>query len=282
MLRGVALLILALCAVVCRAEEPLQIELVSEVTSIRAGEPFYVGLALHHGAGYHSYWKFPGIVGVPTNIEWLPLPEGFKVEPIDWPEPEHVLMFSIHAQGYERDVVLPIRITPPATLVAGTRVRLAGKASWMCCSTQCNPGFKDLAIELPVASAGPAFDTTWHAKFEAERALRPRTSQAWQASAMRDKAGIEITLKPQAGASKLMAADAANLRFFTEDGMVDSNKPQTIVIAEDGSVRLMLLQPDYLVGDPPATLRGVLLLARGWEANGELRCLSISPPLQAR
>ena len=273
---------LALSAVVCRAEEPLQIELVSEVTSIRAGEPFYVGLALHHGAGYHSYWKFPGIVGVPTNIEWLSLPAGFKAEPIDWPEPEHVLMFSIHAQGYERDVVLPIRITPPATLTAGTRVRLAGKATWMCCSTQCNPGFKDLAIELPVANAKSAFDATWHAKFEAERALRPRASQAWQASAKRNKAVIEISLKPQSGANKLVAADATNLRFFTEDGMVDSNKPQTIVIAEDGSVHLTLLPPDYLVGEPPATLRGVLLLARGWEAKGDLRCLRISPPLLAK
>ena len=61
-----SILFLAL-AVFAQAEVPLDIKLVSEVTSIAPGQPFYVGLALPHGEGYHTYWKFPGIVGVPTR-----------------------------------------------------------------------------------------------------------------------------------------------------------------------------------------------------------------------
>src|SRR6187551_155684 len=63
-----------LCFVFCAFSPvraaPLSIELVSEVTSIQPGTPFYVGLHLKHQEHYHTYWKFPGIVGVPTDMAW--------------------------------------------------------------------------------------------------------------------------------------------------------------------------------------------------------------------
>jgi len=138
-----------------------------------------VGLALHHGQGYHTYWKHPGTaLGVPTGITWKDLPAGFKAEPIDWPEPEPVLMFQIKAQGYERDVVLPIRITPPADLKDGSMVKLSGKALWMCCNQECNPGFQDLVIELPVKVAdAPVYNAEWRPRFVRQRALRPRLAK---------------------------------------------------------------------------------------------------------
>src|SRR5690349_5590369 len=66
-----AVLVVSLCsAVICHSSfaEPLSIELVSEVTSIQPGMPFYVGLHLKHQEHYHTYWRFPGIVGVPTSM----------------------------------------------------------------------------------------------------------------------------------------------------------------------------------------------------------------------
>src|SRR5262245_53837871 len=81
------ILYFALCGFLPGADNPLKIELVSEVTSIVPGKPFYVGLHLQHQPGDHTYWRFPGIVGVPTGIKWE-LPEGFKAGPIEWPEPQ--------------------------------------------------------------------------------------------------------------------------------------------------------------------------------------------------
>ena len=91
-----------LCFVICdfstlRAE-PLSIDLISEVASIQPGTPFYVGLRLKHREHYHSYWKFPGIVGVPTDMV-CSLPRGWKAGPLEWPEPERVIMIKIKAQG---------------------------------------------------------------------------------------------------------------------------------------------------------------------------------------
>lgn len=263
-----------------RATEPLEITLVSEVRSISPGEPFHVGLSLHHGPGYHTYWKHPGIVGVPTNIQWMNLPAGFKAEPIDWPEPEAVKMFQIKAQGYERDVVLPIKITPPAALSDGSTIKLTGKASWMCCNRECNPGFKDLSIELPVRKSDrPDYDAEWRAKFEAERALRPQFSSCWQASASSKDKRIVVTLKPRDGAAKITADAAKTIIYFTEDGLVDSDKPQGIEVLGDGSLRFSLVEAEFIVGERPAELCAVLLHPPGWLEGGKVRCLRIAAPL---
>lgn len=281
-LRSLCLVLLSLIASVLRADdtEVLDIKLVSEVTSIAPGQPFYLGLALHHGEGYHSYWKHPGTVGVPTNIKWLSLPPGFTAEPIDWPEPEPVLMFQIKAQGYERDVVLPIRITPPAELQEGETLTFTGKASWMCCNRECHPGFKDLSITLPVRKmAAPDLDSKWHEKFEAERAIRPRASTAWSSTLEAAGKTLTLTLKPGLGAARIPVGDAAKIIYFTEDGMVDSDKPQRVEVLLDGSVQLTLVEAEFIIGDRPAALAGVLLYRPGWEEGGKLSCLRVTVPL---
>lgn len=259
--------------------EPLQIQLVSEVKSIAPGQPFYVGLSLHHGEGYHTYWKHPGIVGVPTNIKWEQFPEGFKAEPIDWPKPQPVRMFQIKAQGYERDVVLPIRITPPTSLKPGETITLRGKASWMCCARECNPGFKDLSIALPVAEKA-VVDAKWHKKFEAERAIRPRTSEAWSAKVSNKDKHWSLTLSPGAKARPLSKAEAEKLIFFTEDGIIDSDKPQKIELRGNGEVVFELVEADYILGDRPTTLSGVILRGGDWVEGASWDCLRIRAPMK--
>ena len=261
-------------------DEPfLTLKLVSETASIQPGKPFYVGIALHHAPGWHTYWKYPGVVGVPTNIKWQDLPAGFKAEPIDWPEPEPVLMFQIKAQGYERDVVLPMKITPPADLKEGASITLAGKAAYMCCNRTCHPGFEDLKITLPVKSVS-AEPTEWAKKIQHELSLRPQTSAAWTASSEEGKEKIELTLKPGPGAAKLSAAEAAKLIFFTEDGLIDTDKPQQIERRDDGSLVFELVKTTYIVGDKPTTLTGSLVNPPGWESGGKVRCMRITAALK--
>jgi thiol:disulfide interchange protein DsbD len=261
------------------AQTGLKLQLVSEQSAIIPGKPFTVGLWLDHDRGAHTYWRFPGIVGVPTQLQWN-LPKGWKASELIYPEPERTLMFQIKAQGYERDVVLPIRITPPADLKDGSMVKLSGKASWMCCNQECNPGFQDLVIELPVKHSNkPAYDTEWRPKFERERSLRPSASQAWQASAEESEKIVSLTLEPKAKAAKISAEAAAKIIFFTEDGLIDSNKPQVVRVAADGTITFTLIKADFILGDKPTHLNGLLLHPPGWLADGSLRCLRVSPAL---
>lgn len=264
------------------AEAPLTVTLVSEVTSIQPGVPFYVGLHLQHGDAFHTYWKYPGIVGVPTGIRWS-LPPGFVAGEIEWPEPESVLMFKIKAQGFERDVLLPIPITPPADLKPGQAIRLLGKSSWMSCAQSCHPGFTEVSLELPVKASAPEPDAKWQPVFEKERTRYPATTPAWKARAEEQGQTVTVTLTPaEPAARRITSAEAAaKVRFFTEDGWIDSDRPQPATLNADGSLTLVLTRAEIFLGkETPKKLKGVMQNPAGWVTGFSLRSIQIAPEIK--
>lgn len=200
------------------AQTGLRLQLVSEQSAIVPGKPFTVGLYLQHDRGWHTYWRFPGIVGVPTQIQWR-LPRGWKAGELVYPEPERTLMFKIKAQGFDRDVMLRTEITPPADLKIGEEFTLEGKASWMCCGSTCHPGSIDLSLTLPIAPAA-TWNEKWHKILDQERTRAERTSDAWTAVAREHGETISLRLQPvspQARVSKNQR-EAGKIIVFTEDG----------------------------------------------------------------
>lgn len=53
-----------------------ELKLVTDIQAITPGKPFTIALVIDPQAGYHTYWRGPGIVGVATAMKWT-LPEGF-------------------------------------------------------------------------------------------------------------------------------------------------------------------------------------------------------------
>jgi DsbC/DsbD-like thiol-disulfide interchange protein len=259
-------------------EVPLEIQLISEVKTVAVGQAFYVGLSLHHGRGYHTYWEHPGCVGVATSIQWQ-LPAGVKVSPIEWPEPEHVKMFTYDCQGFERDVVLPMKVTVSQAM---KELTLKGEATWMCCNKECNPGFQPLSLTLPIGDVAEP-DAENAAKIRAELARKPQESAAWHVTAQPLADGkLLLSVKPQAGARLLTRREAKALRFHTLDGFIDSKAPQEISIAEDGSVTLSLVPAEYVPGGRPKTLRGVIMRDESWQTEAGAKGLKFSVPLPAQ
>lgn len=283
---GLCLLLAWFVQTSAHGQTGLKIRLVPEVTGIAPGEPFYVGLFIQHEPGWHTYWRQPGIVGVPTSLAWS-LPAGFAAGPLEYPEPEATKMFHIKAQGYERDVLLQTRITPPADLKPGQKVKLTGKAAWMCCGNTCHPGSMNLHLELPVVAAGKVdLDPRWHPVFEKERAAYAKPSTAWTARAEEKGMVVTLDLAPVADAPEGRArpladpVEAAKVLFFTEDGWINSDEPQTVELRPDGSLRITLHRAEVFLGKgTPERLLGVLQRAGGWHSDGSLRSMVISPVL---
>lgn len=263
------------------AQTGLKLQLVSEQLAVVPGKPLTVGLWIQHDRGWHTYWRFPGIVGVATQVQW-DLPKGWQAGALVYPEPERTHMFQIKAQGFDRDVMLRTELRPPSSLKPGGEVTLKAKASWMCCGNTCHPGAMDLSLTLPVAATS-ARNETWHALLEAERARSERTSDAWQAEASELGNEITLTLRP-ADARALVRSrqrDAEKIIVFTEDGWFDSDKPQTITLHSDGTLSIGLIKADtYLGGRPPATLRCILRHEDGWVKGEDWRCLQIAPVIR--
>ena len=264
-------LLVALClgfggAGAASAAGPLEVALVSEVTAIQPGKPFYAGLHLKHREGYHTYWKFPGIVGVPVSMKWK-LPEGWTPGEIEWPEPEQVHMFKIRAQGYHGELVLPVKLTPPANLAPGTKVKLDGQAAWMCCGRDCNPDFADLTLELPVASSdAPVAMSALKEKFARAKAALPHPLPAgWVASATRKDGRVTLRLTPSTDSAKAVSANIKEVLFFTDDGYINADKDQVFRKEADGSLTLGLEVSQYYDGQgPPKALLGLLQTPGGW------------------
>lgn len=277
------ILLSALCFLpfAAQAQRGLKIQLVSEVNAVVPGQPFTIGLWLDHDRGHHTYWRFPGIVGVPTQMKWN-LPKGWQAGELIYPEPERTLMFKIKAQGFDRDVMLRAQITPPSNLKPGEQVTLTGKASWMCCGSTCHPGSMDLSLTLPVASTA-ALDSRWHKLIEAERARAERSSDAWSAAVTEKGDVITLILRPASPAARTSRSErqADRIIVFTEDGWFDSDKPQTVQRHIDGSLSITLIKAAVYLGDgSPRTLRAIVRDEEGWLQDGSLRCLKIDPRIE--
>ncbi len=135
--------------------ELVQAKLLADVTAVVPGKPFTVGLLLHMVPNWHTYWKFPGDAGIPTEIKWK-LPDGWKVGEIQWPIPLKLdEPGDIQIYGYHDEVLLLQEMTPPASLKDST-VQLAAEASWLVCEKICIPGNANLKLDLPVAAQSTA------------------------------------------------------------------------------------------------------------------------------
>jgi thiol:disulfide interchange protein DsbD len=264
------------------AQTGLSIQLVPETSAIVPGETFRVGLFIHHEPGWHTYWRQPGIVGVPTTIAWA-LPDGFEAGPLEYPEPEATKMFQIKAQGYERDVLLQTVIRAPKNLKIGSQITLQGKAAWMCCNQSCHPASKELKLTLPVAEKA-TLDALWHPVFQKERDAYAKPSTAWKATAEEKDLDVTLTIKAVGDDARPFSqeeVDKASILFFTEDGWINTDEPQHLSLAADGSLSIRLTRAEIFLGKTiPTKLQGIVQRQGGWHRDGSLRSLTLQPLLR--
>lgn len=232
-------------------------ELVSEAESIQPGRPFWVGLHLAMDPGWHTSWKNPGDSGRPTRIQWT-LPAGFTGAPIEWPYPRpFVAQGPVIRFGFDRDVLLPVRVTPPASLTAGQPVTLAARADWQECREECVPGQADLSVTLPVSADTPRPLPALAAVFAQTRDRLPIAPEGWAFEAEADGPGFQLRVRPPRTWGPIEHA------FFLpeEAEVVDYGAAQTLAATADGYRLDLMAAPN--AARPPATLRGVLVTGSG-------------------
>ncbi len=258
------------------ADAHVQAALVAAETSVQPGRPFVVALRLEHEPHWHTYWLNPG-TGLATTLEWK-LPEGFSADEIQWPAPI-VLKDSSGAvvgNGYEGETFLPVTITPPSQLAAGSTVELKVRADWLMCSDVCIPGGADLALTLPVKTEMPAPNSAWSEKIRQTLTHLPRPPDNWDVTATRDEKNVTIRLAPRAGTKH----SPEQLHFFADDNLVAYELPQTM--NADGRGGWVLVAPISPDGpEQPTTLHGVLTSENGWRAGDPARGLRLDVPLEA-
>ncbi len=255
-------------------DHSVEAELVAEKTAFVPGETSTVALRVKHDPGWHTYWKNPGLAGVPVSIEW-DLPEGFTASPIQWPPPQRVLMASITTYGYEGEVFLLTDITVPASAKPDTVAKLTAKISWMMCSKTCIPSNPVVSLSHPVAAKAEPHPK-WQPAIEKTRKSFPRKSDAWKIEATRSGNGSLVLLTATPGENAAAAPEDAY--FFADDGLIDSDAAQNVTVDAQGHLHLTLTISKF-GPEKPTRVTGILQSKKGWLKDGVLTDLALDIPL---
>src|SRR5215216_558367 len=179
-------------AQVYQGKELVKAELLADTTTIVPRKPFTVGLLLRMAPGWHTYWKFSGDAGLPTELKWK-LPPGWKVGDIQWPIPLKTIdPGDIETYGYENEVLLMQEITPPSKL-EGSSAKFSTEANWLVCEKICIPGSATLQLDLPVASTSQPANTDVFARYR--RLLPQNLAGPDMARADWSRVGSDLRLK---------------------------------------------------------------------------------------
>lgn len=250
---------------------PIEITLVSEARTIVPGKTFSVAIHQKMKPGYHTYWRNPGTIGLPTSIEW-DLPEGFEAGEIQWPIPQMTKMAAYDVWGYEGEALLLIDISPPASLKPGASVTIKGKATWMCCGKQCYPGFDNLSVVLPVTTEAK-LDAQRKTAFDHVRKQQPKKSNAWRIECAEKGGQYTIRITPKSKA----AGKTGAVRFFDFNRQISSDKPQKM--RNRGNKMALTLQAEEHTPDKLDRLRGILVANKTWGKDASFRTLKVDVPI---
>jgi thiol:disulfide interchange protein/DsbC/DsbD-like thiol-disulfide interchange protein len=242
---------------------PVRARLLLEKTTVAAGATQRVGLHLKQAKDWHTYWKSPGDIGLPTDITWT-LPAGVTAAPHVYPVPQRFEAEGIVSYGYDDQVLLISELAVPADLAPGT-YEVRAEASWLVCQSSCIPGGADLRLPIEVVAAGtPVSDAPWaplfahfaaqHPAPAAEAGLSFETSLSVPALVPNKPFRAEFLVKSANGPIALPAAGGAWPTFtpiVAPDWMLATENPIE-VRAVDGGV-LVVVRGEALEPDPLPT-----------------------------
>src|SRR5437588_7149058 len=175
-----------------QGRELVKATLVADTSAIVPGKPFTAGLLLRMAPAWHTYWKFSGDAGLPTEIKWK-LPPGWRIGEIQWPIPLKTNdPGDIQTYGYQDEILLMQQITPPAK-IDNSPMQLSAEANWLVCEKICIPGSATLPLELPTSASNEPKNTDLFARY---RRLLPQTfPDSKTATAGWSRAGSDLRLK---------------------------------------------------------------------------------------
>jgi len=244
-------------------------ELVSETAVVKPGEPFWVGLRQTIRPRWHTYWKNPGDSGLPTEIAWT-LPAGVTAAPISWPTPTMIDVSGIINYGFSGDILLLVKITPPADL-AGPSLNLTANANWLVCEDVCIPEEGKFELSLPTGATSKPADPQTLALFDKARRNVPMESP-WPARFGVAKSGDPTLVLEAKG---LKPDTIRDVYFFPAAwGAVANMAKQTARVGADG-IRIPLAKGDAK-GSPPETLAGTLVLTEKTDAGEQRQAFDVT------
>ncbi|KAF0184863.1 MAG: thio:disulfide interchange protein [Hyphomonadaceae bacterium] len=262
--------VLALCPQIAAAQMPssnnVNVSLISERETVRAGEVFHIALVQEIAPDWHTYWRNPGDVGDATRIEWT-APSGVMIGPIKWPTPSQIPYGDFVNYGYSERAIFPIEVRIPQNHALGS-VELSAKVDWLECKDICIPGSSELKIIVKIGEASvPSANAS-----EIQAALNALPSLFAGRAAISDT-GNSL----QIGFAGDAAKGAKSAYFYPYEisggAFIDHAAEQSLEFGQNG-FSLSLKKSPSIPKSLPAEIGGVVVI----EKNGTQTALEILAP----
>lgn len=243
------------------APKTITAEIVADRTAGTPKAAYHVGIRLKHEPGWHTYWKFPGDTGYPTEIKWK-LPRNWQITPLDWPLPSVQKTGHLTSFVYSGEALLPFNLDIPWGTPYGTSGRISAKVEWLACKDVCIPGEAELKFSVPVRVASEPSDAA--PLFEKTKRNTPETVQTDRIKAVMEENRIRIDFTQLAG-----KIDKTVAFYPVERNVIDLKEP-TRIEKSGGSTSLYLTaHKKFVESKETKALTGVIVaddgpLAGGW------------------
>lgn len=244
-------------------------ELVTEHRTLKPGAPNnFVGLRMNMIPHWHTYWRFAGDSGLPTEIVWH-LPERWNVGPLLWEMPRRIVLPPLVTYGFEGETLAGARlIVPPSTKPGDYIIRAS--ASWLVCKEECIPEKAELSVRVRVSKERPQASKDVNL-FQRLHAQQPQALPAAAAKVVFQgrMLGLEIQGAPELASQ--------SLDFFPLKSMlIKGDTPPTIETIAGRTILWMEKAEPF--DNQAKVLPGVLFFRTG----NKLRVFELAVPLSVR
>jgi DsbC/DsbD-like thiol-disulfide interchange protein len=134
------------------------------------GAPLRAGIEIRLSRGWHTYWRYPGDAGVPPRLDFAGSQNVQGIEVL-WPAPRRLPEAGLATIGYDRDMILPLHVTPQDR---AKPVVLAIKIDYAICERLCVPAQAKAALALPGGPPAAGGPSPQDARLAAAEARVPR------------------------------------------------------------------------------------------------------------
>lgn len=192
---GIALLLLCTAPVEAAEsawikEEGVSFRLISREDGVGDSTELLFGLQVRLQRGWKFFWRSPGRFGIPPSIT-LADTVNVAAAVVLWPAPRRLILVKEtgdSAVGYDREVVLPIRVRPTAT---GTATGFTVNLEYGVCGELCIGGQIALRLALPPAGAARG---RWAAVIETHLARVPAPLPPGAVAVRRDTDSLVVEI----------------------------------------------------------------------------------------
>jgi suppressor for copper-sensitivity B len=127
--------------------------LVSGVEGVGQEKKIPLGLEIELAQGWHTYWRSPGMAGLPPQIDWqdsLSDAGNLQNAVLLYPAPKRYVDYGLETIGYRDHVIFPIDAELRAP---GHALTLNASLNLLVCSAVCVPKTFDLKLAVPEGAA---------------------------------------------------------------------------------------------------------------------------------